>query len=74
MRYVENEGALFRIAGPSNAFPGEVWNAQQKKFLPYEGDVPKPAEWGQDVSEQEAAEFMGVEDQHSQSDADKGAA
>jgi hypothetical protein len=59
MRYVENEGALFRIIGPSNAFPDEVWDVKQGKFVPYKGDVPKPQDWGQDVSEQEAAEFMG---------------
>ena len=61
MRYVENEGALFRIAGPSNAFPDEVWNAGQGKFVPYTGDTPKPEGWGQDVSEQEAQEFMGAQ-------------
>lgn len=59
MRYVENEGALFRIVGPTNAYPDEVWNAAQGKFVPYQGDVPKPQEWGQDVSEQEAQEIMG---------------
>lgn len=59
MRYVENEGALFRIVGPTNAYPDEVWNEAQGKFVPYEGDVPKPQEWGQDVSEQEAQEIMG---------------
>jgi len=47
MRYVENEGALFRIAGPSNAFPNEVCSPKEKKFVPYEGDVPKPVSWGQ---------------------------
>ena len=59
MRYVENEGALFRIVGPSNAFPDEVWNAAKGKFVPYEGDTPKPAEWGSDVSDEEANEIMG---------------
>ena len=59
MRYVENEGALFRIKGPSNAFPDEVWNPREKKFVPYEGDVPKPPGWGEDVSEEEAAAIIG---------------
>ena len=59
MRYVENQGALFRIVGPSNAFPDEVWNAAQGKFVPYEGDTPKPVEWGSDVSDEEANEIMG---------------
>jgi len=62
MRYVENEGALFKIVGPSNAFPDEVWSAKEKKFVPYTGDTPKPVDWGQDVSEQEAQEIMGVAD------------
>lgn len=60
MRYVENEGALFKIVGPSNAFPDEVWNAAQGKFVPYEGDTPKPQGWGEDVSEEEANEIMGA--------------
>lgn len=59
MRYVENEGALFRVAGPSNAFPDEVWNASQKKFVPYKGEVPKPMEWGQEIDEAQAREIMG---------------
>ncbi|ARU03913.1 hypothetical protein CCO03_03760 [Comamonas serinivorans] len=58
-RYVENEGALFRVAGPSNAFPDEVWSVSQKKFVPYKGDVPKPQGWGQEISEQEFQEWIG---------------
>lgn len=59
MRYVENEGALFRIVGPSNAFPDEVWNVAKGAFVPYEGDTPKPQGWGSDVSDEEANEIMG---------------
>lgn len=59
MRYVDNEGALFRIVGPSNAFPDEVWNVAEGKFVPYKGDVPKPEGWGSDVSDAEANEIMG---------------
>ncbi|MBX9758121.1 MAG: hypothetical protein K2Y29_05035 [Beijerinckiaceae bacterium] len=61
MRYVENEGALFRIRGPSNAFPNEVWSAKEKKFVPYEGYTPKPVSWGQDISEEEALAFIAEE-------------
>lgn len=59
MRYVENEGALFRIMGPSNAFPDEVWSPSKKKFVAYQGDVPKPEGWGDDVSEDEAKAIIG---------------
>jgi hypothetical protein len=59
MRYVENEGALFRITGPSNAFPDEVWDRREGKFFPYEGDVPKPPGWGSDVSKEEVRELIG---------------
>lgn len=59
MRYVENEGALFKIQGPTNAFPDEVWNAQAGKFVPYKGETPKGPDWGQDITEQEAQEMMG---------------
>ena len=58
MRYVENEGALYRITGPSNGFPNEVWSPKEKKFVPYEGDVPKPVSWGQDVPKEEAERFI----------------
>lgn len=58
MRYVENEGALFRITGPSNAFPDDVWSPAEGKFIPYRGDVPKPVGWGQDLKEDEALAFI----------------
>lgn len=61
MRYVENEGALFRIKGPSNAFPDEVWSPHEKRFVPYAGDVPKPMNWGEDISRDEAEEMMNQE-------------
>lgn len=64
MRYVENEGALFRIVGPSNAFPDEVWSPCERKFVPYNGDVPKPVGWGSDINEEEAQEIMGVLETH----------
>lgn len=57
VRYVENEGAVFRIKGPTNAFPDEVWHAGEKKFVPYKGDVPKPEGWGSDLSEDQAREL-----------------
>ncbi len=58
-RYVENEGALFRIVGPGNAFPDEIWSPEHGQFVPYEGDVPKPVGWGKDVPEAEALAFIG---------------
>ena len=53
-RYIENEGVLFRTTGPSNAFPHEIWSPKQKQFLLYQGDVPKPQDWGEEISEAEA--------------------
>lgn len=55
MVYIENEGALFR--GPSRSWPKEVWNG--KEFAPYQGSVPKPIEWGDVISENEAKSMMG---------------
>jgi hypothetical protein len=48
-RYIENEGAIFRTQGPSNAFPSEVWNPFERKFEPYLGEVPKPVSWGAEL-------------------------
>lgn len=57
-RYIENEGVLFRTTGPSNAFPHEIWSPKQKQFLLYQGDVPKPQDWGEEISEAEAQAWM----------------
>lgn len=59
MRYVENEGALYRIKGPSNAFPNEIWNPRLKQFEPYAGEVPKPVSWGgPDLTEEEVMGYL----------------
>jgi hypothetical protein len=39
-------------------FPDEIWNPRQKKFVPYECDVPKPQGWGEDIDEAEAQRMM----------------
>jgi hypothetical protein len=62
MRYVENEGVLFVCEGPSNAFPVRVWSRQAGKFVAYEGDVPKPNGWGEEISEEEAKKMMIKDD------------
>lgn len=54
---IENEGALFR--GPSRGLPQEVWDAEAKAWKPYEGKVPKPIGWGEQVSEEEAKALKG---------------
>lgn len=59
MKYIENEGALFR--GFSVSFPQEVFNKKTKKFEKYEGKVPKPIEWGDVITEEEAKKMMGEE-------------
>lgn len=52
VRYYENEGAIFR--GFARAWPQEVWSDRQREWLPYEGRVPKPVDWGSEISEEEA--------------------
>jgi hypothetical protein len=56
MKYIENEGALFR--GPSRSFPKEVWSRKQREFVPYTGTTPKPVDWGDEISEAEAINMM----------------
>lgn len=56
MIYIENEDALFR--GYVVFRPLEIWSKKQKKFVPYEGEVPKPHMWGNVITEQEAKEWM----------------
>ena len=58
--YIENEGALFR--GFARAWPQEVWNAKEKKFVPYKGHVPKEIEWGDVISEAEAQKLMKMKE------------
>ena len=54
--FIENEGALFR--GVGRAWPEEVWSRRQRAFVPYEGKVPKPVDWGTVISEEEAREMV----------------
>jgi len=56
MIFIEHEGSLYR--GLSRAWPKEVWSQRQRKFLPYTGNVPKPIEWGSEISEAEAINTM----------------
>lgn len=58
--YIENEGALFR--GFARAWPQEVWNAKEKKFVPYKGHVPKEIDWGDVISEAEARKMMEIKE------------
>lgn len=52
---IENEGALFR--GINNSFPDERWSVSDQEWLPYTGSVPKPAWWGDVITEAEAEEY-----------------
>lgn len=56
LRYIENEGALFR--GYTRAFPEEVYDTRTKSWHVYEGTNPKPVDWGDYVTEEEAREWM----------------
>lgn len=63
MRYIENEGVLFATNSPMNEFPQKIWDAEERKFVPYKGEVPKPQGWGEEISEEEAKEFMAGSNQ-----------
>jgi len=54
--YIGWEGALYR--GFSRSWPTEVWSPREHRFVPYTGAVPKPIEWGDEISETEAINFM----------------
>jgi hypothetical protein len=56
MIYIENEGVLFR--GLSRSFPKEVWGHKTHTWHPYTGSVPKPIEWGDEISAAEAINTM----------------
>ncbi|WP_119154218.1 hypothetical protein [Caldimonas tepidiphila] len=56
MIYIENEGALFR--GPARGVPREVWSPKDGRFVPYMDSAPKPIDWGNEISEDEAREMM----------------
>lgn len=60
-RYIENEGALFR--GPSRAWPKEVYSFAKKKWLPYQGAVPKPLTWGAIITAEEAQAMIDSDTQ-----------
>jgi hypothetical protein len=55
MKFIENEGALFR--GFSRSHPQEVWHPESG-WKPYIGSVPKPIEWGHEISRGEAWRMM----------------
>lgn len=56
MIFIENEGALFR--GSDRSMPKEVWNQKTGAWQAYTGSVPKPYEWGEEISEAEAKALM----------------
>jgi hypothetical protein len=59
MKFIENEGALFR--GPSRLYPREIWSNLERTWLPYTGSVPKPVEWGTDITQAEACRMMAID-------------
>jgi len=56
MMYIESEdGGLFR--GFHRGAPAQIWNAERKAFVPYEGGL-KPEGWGAEIEEARAREIM----------------
>ena len=58
---IENDGAIFR--GPARAWPKEVWDPKEKRFVPYEGNVPKDIDWGNEIDEESAKVYIDTEKQ-----------
>lgn len=56
MMYIENEGAIFK--GTSRSFPTHVRDHGIKDWIAYEGSVPKRIEWGYEITEDEALEWI----------------
>lgn len=56
MVYMENEGALFR--GFAFRHPQELWNELECRWEPYTGERLKPIEWGMEITEERALEWM----------------
>jgi hypothetical protein len=56
MKFLEHEGALYR--GISRSHPKEVWHPDERRFVPYQGTVPKAIEWGYEISTTEAMNIM----------------
>jgi N-acetylneuraminic acid mutarotase len=56
MKFIENEGALFR--GLSRSWPKEIFSFKDKCWKPYEGEIPKGQAWGSEISALEAAELI----------------
>lgn len=59
MVYIENEGALFR--GVSRSLPAEVYSFRTKEWSAYTGRMPKPIEWGNEISDEEAEAMIAEE-------------
>lgn len=53
---IENEGSLYR--GFARGFPTEVWSPRRAAFVPYKGRVPKPINWGDLISEEDACQLI----------------
>lgn len=54
--YIANDGALF--TGVTRGYPEKVYDAKSKSFVPYEGEVPKPIDWGEIVDDETAKAMM----------------
>jgi hypothetical protein len=59
MVFIECRGVIYR--GPSRALPKEVWDSQDLQWRPYIGAVPKPIEWGYEISQLQAWRTLAVD-------------
>ncbi len=55
-RYIENDGALFR--GFTKAYPEEVYDFKAKAWNAYTGSTPKPIDWGEYITADQAEAMM----------------
>ena len=53
---IENDDAIFR--GSAVSFPTEVWDVDGQKWMAYTGSTPKPVEWGNVISMDQAKVYM----------------
>ena len=56
--YIEHEGRIHR--GFTVGWPREIWSFEAHGWQPYAGEVPRPAGWGQQISESEFRRWIAA--------------
>jgi len=53
---IEHEGVIYR--GLARWCPIEIWDRAAQQWKAYEGRMPKPFEWGSEITAAAAAAYM----------------